>query len=140
MAILWPSVNACLNVFSAIFLVMGYRAIRQGDKEKHRWSMLGATVFSLLFFLSYLAYHIQVGTVRFPLGGLIRSVYLLILGSHTVLAGVLPFLVPYALYRAFRKEFNAHKRVTRWLFPIWIYVSVTGIIVYVFVYILPKLV
>ena len=114
--------------------MLGYLLIRAGRREAHRRAMLAALGCSALFLLSYLVYHFQVGSVRFQRGGAIRSVYLAILLSHTVLAvAVLP-LVLVTTARALRGRFDDHRRVARWTLPVWGYVSVTGVVVYWMLY------
>lgn len=115
-------------------LVLGYFFIRRGRRDLHRNTMLAACVTSGLFLVSYLVYHYQVGSVRFTRPGWIRTLYLAILASHTVLAAALPLLVGVTLYRAFRGRWAPHHAIARWTLPIWLYVSVTGVIVYWMLY------
>jgi uncharacterized membrane protein YozB (DUF420 family) len=129
-----PAVNATLNATSAVLLLLGYRFIRRRDVRKHRACMLAAFIVSTLFLASYLTYHYQVGSVRFPGSGWLRTVYLSILASHTVLAALVPPLAIATLSRALRQRFDRHRRVARWTLPIWGYVSVTGVVVYVMLY------
>jgi uncharacterized membrane protein YozB (DUF420 family) len=96
--------------------------------------MVGALLLSTLFLVSYLTYHAQVGSRRFEGTGTIRTVYLTILFTHTVLAAFVPFLALITAWRAFREQFDRHVRIARWTLPIWLYVSVTGVIVYVMLY------
>jgi uncharacterized membrane protein YozB (DUF420 family) len=130
-----PAVNASLNGLSATFLAMGYYFIRGGRVKAHRNCMLSAVATSTLFLASYLYYHMNVEAVtRFETPGWFRPYYLAILISHTILAGVLLPLVLTTLYRAARGRFEAHRRVARWTWPIWVYVSVTGVIIYLLLY------
>jgi putative membrane protein len=131
---LLPTLNACLNATSAILLLIGYRSMQQKHIKAHRACMLGACGVSLLFFASYLTYHYYVGVTRFPGEGWVRPVYFGILISHTVLAALLPFFVLVTLTRAFRAQFLRHRQIARWTFPLWLYVSVTGIVVYLMLY------
>ncbi len=129
-----PAVNAFLNGTSFVFLVTGYFLIRSGRREAHRKAMLGAFTASVLFLACYLFYHFQVGSVRFERTGLIRSVYLTILLTHTVLAAAVPALAIVTLRRGLGGELEKHRRLARWTFPIWAYVSVTGVVVYWMLY------
>jgi putative membrane protein len=129
-----PSVNAGLNATAAVLLVWGYTLIRRKRVEAHRKVMLSAFVVSCLFLVCYLVYHYQVGTVRFPGAGAIRTVYLSILGTHTVLAAAVPVLAIVTLRRGLAARFDKHRRLARWTLPIWLYVSVTGVVVYVMLY------
>ncbi len=129
-----PTVNATLNGTSALLLSAGYLAIRGRRVALHRALMLSALVVSILFLISYLYYHSQVGTTRFTGQGWVRPLYFTILLSHTVLAMAIVPLAIVTLYRALRADFVRHKRIARWTLPIWIYVSVTGILVYVMLY------
>ena len=129
-----PAVNATLNATSAVLLTTGYRLIRQGRRETHKRVMLAAFTVSILFLISYLVYHFQVGSVRYPHSGLIRTVYLSILTTHTVLAATVPILASVTLRRALKGEFHRHRRLARWTLPIWLYVSVTGVVVYLMLY------
>ena len=131
---LLPTVNACLNGTSTVLLVTGWLLIRRGRERAHRACMLAACATSVLFLISYLVYHAQVGATRFPGVGTIRSVYFTILISHTVLAAAVPVLVGITLYRAFRGQRERHRRIARWTLPIWLYVSVTGVIIYWMLY------
>ncbi len=129
-----PAVNASLNATAAVLLVVAWMLIRRGRIEAHRNVMLAAVGCSVLFLTSYLIYHAQVGSVRFPGSGTVRSVYLGILLTHTVLAAAVPVLAAITLTKAFRRRFASHARIARWTLPIWLYVSVTGVIVYWMLY------
>ena len=129
-----PALNACLNATSALFLLLAYRAIRRREIDRHRALMLAAAITSAVFLASYLTYHALVGSVRFTGQGPVRIVYFAILISHTILAiAVLP-LVLRTLYLGLRRRDDKHRRIARWTFPIWLYVSVTGVVVYVMLY------
>lgn len=133
-----PTLNACLNTTSAILLVFGYRFIRARRIEAHRACMVAALTVSMLFLASYLTLHFHVGATRFGHEGeLVRGVYLTILLSHTVLAIAVAPMVIVTVYRAARGRFADHARIARWTFPVWLYVSVTGVLVYVMLYHLP---
>ena len=128
------SVNATLNATAAVLLVWGYTLIRRHKKEAHRKVMLGAFATSSVFLVCYLVYHFQVGSVRFPKTGTIRTVYLSILATHTLLAAAVPPLAIVTLNRGLRARFDKHRRIARWTLPIWLYVSVTGVVVYLMLY------
>jgi uncharacterized membrane protein YozB (DUF420 family) len=129
-----PALNATLNGLAALLLTAGYVLIRQKKREAHRGVMIGAFALSVLFLISYLVYHYQVGSVRFQGQGPVRTVYFAVLISHTVLAAAVPFLAIITFRRAFRRDFAAHRRIARWTLPIWLYVSVTGVAVYWMLY------
>jgi uncharacterized membrane protein YozB (DUF420 family) len=129
-----PTVNATLNALSAVLLVWAYVLIRRKQVAQHRKMMLTAFVTSSLFLVCYLVYHAQVGSVRFQHPGLIRTVYLSILGSHTVLAAAVPVLAIITLRRGLSARYDPHRRIARWTLPIWLYVSVTGVVVYMMLY------
>jgi len=129
-----PTVNAVLNATSAVFLVTGYRWIRQKEVLRHRAMMISACVTSAVFLLSYTIYHWHHGTTRFPGEGAIRTVYLAVLGTHTLLAMLVPPMAIWAVLLAHRGRFQSHRAVARWLFPVWLYVSVTGVLVYLMLY------
>jgi len=129
-----PALNAVLNTTSAVLLICGYGLIRRGRKQAHRRVMLAAFAVSILFLTSYLVYHFQVGSVRFQKAGLVRSAYLVVLFTHTVLAAAVPPLAIMTLARGLRGRFDRHRRIARWTLPIWLYVSVTGVVVYLMLY------
>lgn len=129
-----PSVNAFLNGAAAVLLVWGYTLIRRGRKQTHKRVMISAFVVSCAFLTFYLIYHAQVGSVRFPRAGTIRTVYLIILATHTVLAAAVPPLAIITLSRALSGRFDKHRKIARWTLPIWLYVSVTGVVVYWMLY------
>ena len=129
-----PTLNAALNSLSAVFLFAGYLFIKSRKRSAHRVCMLSACACSTFFLISYLVYHYQVGSVPFKGSGAVRIVYFAILISHTVLAAAVVPLVLITLIRALRERFDAHRRIARWTFPIWLYVSITGVIVYVMLY------
>ncbi|MFO7156097.1 MAG: DUF420 domain-containing protein [Pseudomonadota bacterium] len=137
---LHPFFNACLNATSAILLFAGYRAIRRGEVERHRKLMLSAFAVSALFLASYLIRYAVSGTHRFPLEGGLRTLYLLVLGSHSLLAAVLLPMALRTLWLPWKGSFERHRRIARITFPIWAYVSVTGVVVYLMLYHLPSLV
>ncbi len=130
-----PAVNATLNGTSAVFLLAGYFMIRSGKVLAHKACMLTAFVCSSVFLCGYLYYHFTIGLVRFGGDGWIRPVYFTILTTHTILAVVIVPLVIIALYRALKDQFVRHRAIARWTFPLWLYVSVTGVIVYWLLYV-----
>lgn len=129
-----PAVNATLNAISAILLVIGYLLIRRRKFDQHRRVMTAAFAVSTLFLIGYVVYHYNVGSRRFPGQGPIRSVYFFILITHIVLAAFVPPMAIVTLVRGWRGRYDRHARLARWTLPIWLYVSVTGVIVYVMLY------
>ena len=129
-----PAVDATLNATCAILLVWGYTLMRRGRIDLHRRVMTTAFGVSIVFLVCYLTYHAQVGSVRYQKTGAIRIVYYTILLTHTILAATVPVLASITLYRGWKGKFLRHKAIARWAFPIWLYVSVTGVIVYLMLY------
>jgi putative membrane protein len=146
-------VNASLNALSTVLLVVGLVFIKRGQVDAHKWTMLSAFVVSSVFLACYVAYHLQVGSVRFTHSGVVKTIYLTILASHVLLAITVPFLAIRQIYLGFRaigccdgglpepekmaqSAFyrEKHLRLAKWTFPIWLYVSVTGVVVYVMLY------
>jgi putative membrane protein len=129
-----PAVNATLNALSGVLLVIAYGLIRARRIEQHRKVMIAAFVTSSLFLVCYVVYHAQVGSVRFTRQGFVRPVYFTILVTHVVLAAaVLPMAIV-TLSRGLKQRYAQHRRIARWTFPIWLYVSITGVLVYVLLY------
>ena len=131
---LLPSINASLNAASAILLTLGYFLIRRKAVSVHKACMLSACMASIIFLVCYLTYHYFHGTTHFPGHGAVKVFYFVILISHTILAATVPFLAGLTLYRAFRSEFAKHIAIARITLPIWLYVSVTGVVVYWMLY------
>lgn len=131
---LLPTVNATLNALSAVLLVWGYVLIRNKRIDQHRRVMKTAFVTSCLFLVCYLIYHAQVGSVKFQHPGAIRTVYLTILFTHTALAATVPVLAIITLRRGLAARYDKHRKIARWTLPIWLYVSVTGVVVYMMLY------
>jgi len=129
-----PALNAALNGLAAVLLLIGFTFIRQGKVNAHHKMMLASFTVSCLFLVSYLIYHYNVGSVKFGKPGWIRTAYLWILATHTILAAAVPVLALLTLRRALKKQFARHRALAKWTFPIWLYVSVTGVIVYVLLY------
>jgi len=134
LAIVLPPLNAALNGLSALLLFSGWRAIRAGDRERHKRRMLSAFLVSCLFLVSYLTRVLLTGTHRFPGEGWLRTGYLLLLASHTLLAAACLPLILASLSYALRDRFDSHRRIARYALPAWLYVSVTGVLVYVLLY------
>ena len=131
---LLPTVNAVLNGTSAVLLATAFGYIRRGKVETHRKFMLAAVATSTLFLISYLIYHFNVGSVRFQGTGWSRPLYFAILFTHTVLAATVVPLVLVTLNHGLRRRFMRHRRIARWTFPVWMYVSVTGVVIYMMLY------
>jgi len=130
-----PMVNASLNGLSAVCLGMGYHFIRRRNRTAHRKCMIAAFCASLLFLACYLTYHLTVRTLtRFQNPAWFRPIYLTLLLTHTVLAVVIVPLILITLSRALKERFDAHKRIARWTWPLWMYVSVTGVLIYLLLY------
>ncbi len=129
-----PLVNASLNSLATILLITGYICIRRRRIAAHRAMMIAAFVTSALFLVSYLVYHAQTGSRPFPGRGAVRGIYFTILITHIVLAATIPPLAGVTLWRAYQGRFDRHMRVARWTLPLWLYVSITGIVVYVMLY------
>jgi uncharacterized membrane protein YozB (DUF420 family) len=131
---LLPTLNAALNASAAVAMLLGYSAIRRRRIGVHRACMLTAVGLSTLFLISYLVYHAQAGSRPYGGTGWSRTLYVAILLSHTVLAAAIVPLVATTVYRALRARFDRHVRVARWTLPLWLYVSVTGVVVYLMLY------
>ena len=129
-----PAVNATLNGLSAVLLSIGYVLIRRGRIAQHRAVMLTAFCTSVLFLVSYLVYHAHVLSKHFPGEGPIRLLYFGILGSHTILAATVPVLAIITLSRGLSARYDRHRAIARWTLPIWLYVSITGVVVYFMLY------
>jgi putative membrane protein len=134
MASYLPTIDAILNATSALLLALGYVFVRRKNIPAHRASMLAAFATSTLFLICYLTYHYWHGTTRFLGQGKVRAVYFALLGSHTLLAGVIVPLALVTLYRAWKGAFDRHRRIARWTLPVWLYVSLTGVAVYWMLY------
>jgi uncharacterized membrane protein YozB (DUF420 family) len=129
-----PAINATLNGAATILLLTGFTLIRKRRIQAHKRVMLTAFGVSVAFLICYLTYHAQVGSVAYTKTGPLRAVYFSILITHTILAATVPVLAIITLRRALRGDFQRHKRIARWTFPIWLYVSVTGVVVYLMLY------
>lgn len=129
-----PLLNACLNATATVLLLAGYIMIKKGRRETHTKLMIGALVFSAAFLTSYVIYHYHAGSTPYPHQGWTRPLYFLILIPHIILATVMvPFIIAMVIFAVLRK-FERHKRLARWVWPVWIYVSISGVIVYLMLY------
>ncbi len=129
-----PHVNAALNTLATVLIVAGFVLIKQRRVAAHKACMLAAVGVSAAFLGCYLVYHFEVGSVKYPGTGALRTIYLSILLTHVVLAAAVPVLVGITVYRALRNQLERHKRIAKWTLPIWLYVSVTGVVVYWMLY------
>lgn len=129
-----PAVNATLNAISGLLLLVGYVLIRARRIEQHRRCMIAAFAASSLFLVCYVIYHAQVGSVPFTRQGFVRPLYFSILITHVVLAATVVPLAIVTLSRGLKRRFATHRVIARWTFPIWLYVSITGVLVYVLLY------
>ena len=129
-----PAVNASLNAISTVLLLTGYVFIRRGERQKHKACMIAALVTSTLFLTSYVIYHAQVGSVPFKGTGWIRTVYFAVLIPHVILAAAIVPPVLITASRGLSAKYDKHRRIARWTLPLWLYVSITGVIVYLMLY------
>ena len=129
-----PAVNATLNAISTVLLITGWLFIKRGDRRNHQRCMVAALVTSTLFLTSYVIYHAQVGSVPFKGTGLIRAVYFAVLVPHVILAAAIVPPVLITASRGLTAKYDKHRRIARWTLPLWLYVSITGVIVYVMLY------
>jgi uncharacterized membrane protein YozB (DUF420 family) len=129
-----PAVNAALNATSAVLLLLGWRAIKRREIELHRRLMIWAASVSAAFLVCYLVYHSRVGSVRFTATGAPRTIYFAILVTHTILAAAIVPLVLRTLWLGLKRRDDRHRRIARWTFPLWLYVSVTGVVIYLMLY------
>ena len=129
-----PTLNAGLNTLCTLLLVRGFLQIRRGARQAHQKSMLAALVCSALFLCSYLVYHVQVGSVPYPHHDWTRPLYFAVLIPHVVLAALMSPFVVLVVWRAYNRDFARHRRLARWVWPVWIFVSVSGVVVYLMLY------
>jgi uncharacterized membrane protein YozB (DUF420 family) len=129
-----PALNATLNAMATVLLLTGYVFIRRGQWQRHRACMIGALVMSALFLTSYVVYHANVGSVPFQKQGAVRAAYYVILATHVPLAAAILPLALVTVSRAFAKRFDRHRRIARFTLPLWLYVSVTGVVIYFMLY------
>lgn len=129
-----PALNATLNSITAILLVYGFILIKRKEIQKHKRVMLSALATSILFLTSYLIYHFNVGSVPYPHHDWTRPLYFTILIPHTILATVMTPFIIIAVWRAMHEDYEKHKKIVRWVWPVWMFVSVTGVIVYLMLY------
>ena len=131
---IYPVIDATLNGTSAVLLVIGRGLIKSGRMAAHRAVMIAALASSSLFLISYLYYHAHVGSIHFQGQGIWRPIYFTLLTSHTILAAVIVPMVIITLSRALRARYDKHRRIARWTFPLWLYVSITGVVIYFMLY------
>ena len=129
-----PTLNAVLNLISATFLAIGYRYIKQGKQDLHKRFMISALLSSALFLTSYLIYHYYVGSVPYPHYDWTRPVYFAVLIPHVILAAVMVPFILVMVWRAVRGQFDRHKRIARWVWQVWMFVSISGVVVYLMLY------
>ena len=129
-----PTLNAVLNTISSIFLIFGYVKIKQDKKKIHQKFMIAALISSGFFLVSYLIYHAAVGSVPYPYHDWTRALYFIILVPHILLAAVMSPFILIAVWHALNQNFEKHSRIVRWVWPVWIYVSVSGVIIYLMLY------
>lgn len=129
-----PALNATLNALSAVFILTGYVLIRRGERTLHKRFMLAAVATSAAFLASYVVYHANAGSRPFPGTGAVRAIYFAILITHVVLAAAIVPLVLTTVARGLRAQYDRHVRIARWTLPVWLYVSVTGVIIYLLLY------
>ena len=129
-----PALNATLNGLSAVLLLVAHNRIKHGDRKRHRQLMIAAFTTSCVFLVSYLYYHFNTGVLKFGGEGIIRPIYFTLLTSHTILAVTVPVLATMTLRYGLKSQFVKHRRIAKWTYPIWLYVSATGVLVYFMVY------
>ncbi len=130
-----PTINASLNLLSTIFLLLGYINVKRGNRDTHKRFMVSALVSSAVFLICYLFYHSQVGSVPYPHHDWTRPLYFAVLIPHIILAAVMSPFILIAVWFAFREKFEKHRKIVRWLWPVWMYVSVSGVVIYLMLYI-----
>jgi putative membrane protein len=129
-----PTLNAILNSISAIFLILGYRYIKKGEQQSHKKFMISALVVSALFLTSYVIYHYNIPSTPYPYHDWTRPVYFAILIPHIILAAIMgPFILSAVIF-AFKGKFETHKKIVKWIWPVWMFVSVSGVIIYLMLY------
>ena len=129
-----PTINALFNLTSAVLLGLGYVQIKRGRADRHKRLMIAALISSVCFLAGYLLYHASVGSVPYPYHDWTQTLYFVILVPHSILAGLMvPFIIA-AVYFALRGQFERHTRITRWLWPVWMFVSISGVVVYLMLY------
>lgn len=130
----FPTINAIFNTISTILLIMGYRFIKRDERDKHKRTMIGALISSAIFLFFYLIYHAKVGSVPYPYHDWTRPVYFTVLIPHIILAAVMVPFIMAAVYFALRQKFELHVRLVKWVWPVWIYVSISGVVIYLMLY------
>ena len=130
-----PTINASLNLLCTIFLILGYIQIKKGNKEVHKKLMISALISSAAFLICYLIYHAHVGSVPYPHFNWTRPVYFAVLIPHIILAAIMSPFILLAVWFAFREKYDTHRKIVRWLWPVWMYVSVSGVAIYLMLYV-----
>jgi len=129
-----PTLNAILNSISALFLILGYRYIKKGDQQSHKKMMISALIVSALFLISYVIYHYNIPSTPYPYHNWTRPVYFAILIPHIIMAALMgPFIIAAVIF-ALKGKFETHKKIVKWIWPVWIFVSVSGVIIYLMLY------
>ena len=132
----FPTINASLNLLAGIFLLLGWRAIKRGERDIHKKWMVCALCASTIFLVCYVTYHTLIhGVTHYQRQGILRFIYFFILMTHTPLAAIIPPAAGVAVFHALKGNFQSHTKITKWLYPVWMYVSVTGVIIYLMLYI-----
>ena len=132
----FPTINACLNGLAGVLLFLGWRAIKANQRDRHRRFMIAAVITSAVFLCSYVTYHVMKGGgTKYQEEGVLRVIYFAILMTHTPLATLIVPFVIWAVYLALHGEYERHVRITKWLMPVWMYVSVTGVLIYLMLYV-----
>jgi uncharacterized membrane protein YozB (DUF420 family) len=129
-----PTINAILNGISTVFLILGFIQIKKGKQTVHKKLMISALISSAFFLISYVIYHYSAGSVPYPYNDWTRPVYFVILIPHIILAALMAPFILGAVYFAVKGNFARHKKITRWIWPVWIYVSISGIVIYMMLY------
>lgn len=129
-----PTLNAFLNLISSILLILGFVQIKAGNRVRHKKIMMSALAVSVLFLTSYLIYHFQVGSVPYPYHDWTRAVYFIILIPHVILAALMTPFILMAVWFALHDQYDRHKRLVRWVWPVWMFVSVSGVVIYLMLY------
>ena len=130
-----PTINASLNLLCTIFLILGYIQVKKGNKDVHKKLMISALISSAAFLICYLIYHAHVGSVPYPHFNWTRPVYFAVLIPHIILAAIMSPFILLAVWFAFREKYDTHRKIVRWLWPVWMYVSVSGVAIYLMLYV-----
>jgi len=131
-----PTINASLNLLTTFFLLLGYINVKKGRRDTHKKFMITTLITSALFLIFYLIYHSQAGSVPYPYHDWTRPIYFAVLIPHIILAAIMSPFILIAVWFAFREQFEKHRRIVRWLWPVWMYVSVSGVVIYLMLYVI----